>query len=768
MDGFGLDLWDASSEVNRDSASGLGGPGLGTSPTRMTSEGTSEGGVVFSSSQSQLFVNTTADQRECRLVKLHENAIDGSELCGGDIGRAGKHLCAARSEACLVISHKSRPAKWKPDDLSPLGLYVFISVAGTMVKLWTDSAMAFETIQPVWDRVKDEERTMADWMALFNKIKSGDLAQEELVRIVHDHAASDEALGRSAASPRHLKADDDSAVDWDALRGGNEAFTNAEQDEAGARVSGDVQDQIHELGRAVIVTRSQQRDADLRQVQLQNQVGIRSSVDGAASVHTAVTRLEDRIGLVEDTTEDVQNRVDAWNQSGDLDWIQRLRTEDSDIGGVRADLTQSMTQVTAMVARNVGPLVKFFRPYTSQEAGDVLRSTLQALGDRMNRVETDMVTLKPTGSAGRFRPPDRSGQYAASRQGEGFSLDLRGGDTTSRPSAGIARSSGIEDRDAATRLRAMEEKFASLLENYTRLQSQVKNLQEENKESNVEVAGYIFYSMDDFVACFTDEAQGPDEQVGMSDIMALLVATGIDRDTMAVGAKLKEQAESKKAGFHNSEGAYYEESFSCFCPDQFRRQADRDGGDMSRRLLTRFPKFEKFDSRAGSDAAKTVILKKVQDRVKQLIASHRTLSSRKLFDIKRDILDGSYRFLEQLFTWIAIHYRDQVDEMGAKSEKETWEYIQHSVREIFQALYEVRHYGAGRSPAEQAWYALRGYMLQEEIMAAEFTNHDIVLKVLHQHLKNNVVTKTQFAEEIANLKGLINKDPRKGKGKTTE
>ena len=53
-------------------------------------------------------------------------------------------------------------------------------------------------------------------------------------------------------------------------------------------------------------------------------------------------------------------------------------------------------------------------------------------------------------------------------------------------------------------------------------------------------------------------------------------------------------------------------------------------------------------------------------------------------------------------------------------------------------------------------------------MAAEFTNHDIVLKVLHQHLKNNVVTKTQFAEEIANLKGLINKDPRKGKGKTTE
>ena len=126
---------------------------------------------------------------------------------------------------------------------------------------------------------------------------------------------------------------------------------------------------------------------------------------------------------------------------------------------------------------------------------------------------------------------------------------------------------------------------------------------------------------------------------------------------MEVGAKLKEQSESKKAGFHNSEGAYYEESFSCFCPDQFRKTADRDGADMSRRLLTRYPKFEKFDMRVGSDSAKHVMLKKVQDRVKLLLAAHRTLPSRKLFDIKRDMLEGSYRFLEQLFNWMSLHYR---------------------------------------------------------------------------------------------------------------
>ena len=168
---------------------------------------------------------------------------------------------------------------------------------------------------------------------------------------------------------------------------------------------------------------------------------------------------------------------------------------------MRADLT---TQVTAMMTRNVGPLIKFFSAYTSQEVGDGLRSTLQALEDRMNRVKTEIFILKPAGSTGRFRPQDRLAQPTTSGQGEGFSLDMFGEATRSRPSAGIARSSGAEDQDAATRLLAMKEKCASLLKNYTRLQSQVKNLQEENKESNVEVAGWKFFSMDDFVACFTD------------------------------------------------------------------------------------------------------------------------------------------------------------------------------------------------------------------------------------------------------------------------
>ena len=54
---------------------------------------------------------------------------------------------------------------------------------------------------------------MPDWMALFNKIKSGGLPQEELDRIVDAHTDSDKALGRTAASPRHLNANEVPTVD---------------------------------------------------------------------------------------------------------------------------------------------------------------------------------------------------------------------------------------------------------------------------------------------------------------------------------------------------------------------------------------------------------------------------------------------------------------------------------------------------------------------------------------------------------------------------
>ena len=757
MDGFDLDMWASSSIVDGGSAPGLGGPGQGTSLTRVTSEGTSGGGVVVNA-RSRLFVNTAADQTECRLVRLQGSALDESELCGGDIGRAGQRMCVVRSEECTVTSHKARPARWKPDDLSPSDVYVFITVAGTMAKVWTDSAMPFETIEPVWTRVKEEERTMSDWMALFNKIKSGDLSPAELVGIVDAHADSDEALGRTAASPRHRNAEEDPEVDWDAIQESEEAFTNAEEEETVARVSGDVQDRLRELSRAVRVTRSQQRDTDLRQAQLQNQVGIRSPRDGAASVHTAVTRLEDRLEVVEDTTEAVHDQVDALVRSGDLEWMQRLRREDVNLGQLRIDMTKKLTD---MLTRNVGPMIQFFSAYTTKEPGDGLRDILRTTGDRLNRVEADMFTLKPTGSAGRGWLQGRVGQVAAPGQEESFGLNMFDSAVGARPSAGIARSSGIGDRDTAARIVVLEERCALLLENYTRVQSQVKNLQEENKESSVEVAGKIFCAMSEFVPYFTDDAQGLEEHVGISDVMALLVSTGANRDSMEVVAKLKEHSESKKAGFESADGAYYVASFSCSCPDQFRKSSDRDGIDMNSQLLTRFPKFEKFDQRTGGDSVKGLILKRVQDRVKQLIASHRSLPSKKLFEIKREVLDGSYRFLEKLFTWMTTHYRDQVADQGPKSEGEVWLYIQHSVRAIFQALYEVRHFGADRTPAEQAWYALRGYALQEEIMAAEFENHDIVLRVLHQHLKNNVVTKTQFAEEVADLKALI----LKGKGK---
>ena len=139
MAGFELYVWSAGSDVDSVSASGQGAGGAdqGSSLTRMTSEGTSEGGGCCS--RSRLFVNTTSDQIDCRLVKLHGSVIHGTKLCGGHIGRAGRLMCVTRADECSVVSHKQRPqAAWELEVPSPSGVYVFISETGTQAKVGMD------------------------------------------------------------------------------------------------------------------------------------------------------------------------------------------------------------------------------------------------------------------------------------------------------------------------------------------------------------------------------------------------------------------------------------------------------------------------------------------------------------------------------------------------------------------------------------------------------------------------------------------------------
>ena len=106
------------------------------------------------------------------------------------------------------------------------------------------------------------------------------------------------------------------------------------------------------------------------------------------------------------------------------------------------------------------------------------------------------------------------------------------------------------------------------------------------------------------------------------------------------------------------------------------------------------------------------------------------------------LIQGARNFITDLFGWMTDKYLQQKQEQGEELRKEIWAYISHLVRNIFAALYKIRHLGFNRSLAEQAWVTLKAFKLQNKICNQGFLDHKIVIKVLYQHLKSNVITKT--------------------------
>ena len=90
--------------------------------------------------------------------------------------------------------------------------------------------------------------------------------------------------------------------------------------------------------------------------------------------------------------------------------------------------------------------------------------------------------------------------------------------------------------------------------------------------------------------------------------------------------------------------------------------------------------------------------------------------------------------------------------MGEGLGPDNWKFICHAVRAIFKELYALRRGGERKGPAGQVWSCLRCFKLQKELLAASFTNHEIVQKVLYQHLKTDVVLKTVYDKDMDAMK----------------
>ena len=117
------------------------------------------------------------------------------------------------------------------------------------------------------------------------------------------------------------------------------------------------------------------------------------------------------------------------------------------------------------------------------------------------------------------------------------------------------------------------------------------------------------------------------------------------------------------------------------------------------------------------------------------------------------VLSSTETFASAFLTWITTKTMNLNVTKGEGSEEDNWSFVCHAARAILHALYLARKGGSRYSgdPAGQVWHILKCVQLQNELVEKGFYHHEIVQKVLAQHLKNDAVLKSvhdKFVIEI--------------------
>ena len=116
-------------------------------------------------------------------------------------------------------------------------------------------------------------------------------------------------------------------------------------------------------------------------------------------------------------------------------------------------------------------------------------------------------------------------------------------------------------------------------------------------------------------------------------------------------------------------------------------------------------------------------------------------------------------FGEGLFLWMTDGCISLNKKMGKGSETEKWKFICLADRAIFNALYKCCRGGAHYvdEPRKQVLFVLKTVQFQQEIFEASFYNHELVQRVLYQHLKTDVVLRSVYdkAMKLTNEKIVI-------------
>jgi hypothetical protein len=218
----------------------------------------------------------------------------------------------------------------------------------------------------------------------------------------------------------------------------------------------------------------------------------------------------------------------------------------------------------------------------------------------------------------------------------------------------------------------------------------------------------------------------------------------------------KDLAESlstfKKAQYESWEDGTVKQSFNWKVPEIFGK-APANGGKM----LTAISTYEKFEDPTTMFTGYRYTLETaIEECDNQLSELLRNSIDPKGQEVAVNCVRDAARFSTALVAWMVKKYED-LKRINPQAPKDNWEFVSQCVRAIFEHLHNARRFGkSGDGTREEImWATLRGRKAANEILAANFTNHQVVQNVLNLHMQRNAVTKEHFESALGKIQTTL-------------
>ena len=289
----------------------------------------------------------------------------------------------------------------------------------------------------------------------------------------------------------------------------------------------------------------------------------------------------------------------------------------------------------------------------------------------------------------------------------------------------------------------------------TALQSQVASLEQQIGGDHVTMGGVTFRSKHELKSWLAIHVPDPSFFVCFVDPSGLLnisQETGMDNTE-----DISFQSNTLKAGFKNNHVALAHLSFKRSLPLVFGKDSSKVGSRDSR-VLPGLKSFKDWDEGSRFQGQRTVAAKQARaasQELREYMQNSELTSEAKL--VAGVCLEKSLTFIVQLFDWMTSTHQNAM--INNRDSVSSWQYVSHSVREIFSSLHQAR--SAGRTPnpssPDVVWGFLQGLKLANELVEVQFEGHRVLSHVLNNHLQDTAVMKSDFNAKLLLLTQRVEK-----------